>query len=252
MPEPRGKKSLPTKFSNTDDFPADCPPTTAICGKSNDILTPEGNKQSKWQCDQYSETLSNLIERRRPEDGSRWGSNPPFPRCRLPSWPGLVPIAPDPALSDNYTDRQTIIHRMTKMVSTCEHLNARSSVLCCHSSAAISRLTRLRHSLSSIWVNTSVSLRSAVRTTAHHLFHHLFHHLLKQSGDVRTPAHCFLQCSKFFPFVQVLGLVRRKAFVFWVSLSGAVLHSTAAITRSRSGTAIARQVLSYLAYTIYH
>ena len=41
IPEPRGKKSLPTKFSKTDDFPADCPPTTAICGKSKDILTPE-------------------------------------------------------------------------------------------------------------------------------------------------------------------------------------------------------------------
>ncbi|KAF1749054.1 hypothetical protein GCK72_025521 [Caenorhabditis remanei] len=25
---------FPTKFSNTDDFPADCPPTTAICGNS--------------------------------------------------------------------------------------------------------------------------------------------------------------------------------------------------------------------------
>ncbi len=40
IPEPRGKKSRPTKFSKTDDFPADCPPTTAICGKSKDILTP--------------------------------------------------------------------------------------------------------------------------------------------------------------------------------------------------------------------
>ena len=30
---------LPTKFSKTDDFPADCPPTTAICGKSeNNII----------------------------------------------------------------------------------------------------------------------------------------------------------------------------------------------------------------------
>ena len=30
IPEPRGKKSLPTKFSKTDDLPADCEPTTAI------------------------------------------------------------------------------------------------------------------------------------------------------------------------------------------------------------------------------
>lgn len=31
---------FPTKFSSTDDLPALCPPTTAICGKSNCICTP--------------------------------------------------------------------------------------------------------------------------------------------------------------------------------------------------------------------
>lgn len=31
---------LPTKFSSTELLPADCPPTTAICGKSNCICTP--------------------------------------------------------------------------------------------------------------------------------------------------------------------------------------------------------------------
>ena len=40
IPEPRGRKSLPTKFSSTEDLPADCPPTTAICGRSRDIETP--------------------------------------------------------------------------------------------------------------------------------------------------------------------------------------------------------------------
>ena len=28
MPLPRGKKSLPTIFSSTEDFPEDCDPTT--------------------------------------------------------------------------------------------------------------------------------------------------------------------------------------------------------------------------------
>lgn len=31
---------LPTKFSRTELFPADCPPTTAICGKFNCMWTP--------------------------------------------------------------------------------------------------------------------------------------------------------------------------------------------------------------------
>lgn len=31
---------LPTKFSSTELLPADCPPTTAICGKSNCMCTP--------------------------------------------------------------------------------------------------------------------------------------------------------------------------------------------------------------------
>jgi hypothetical protein len=35
-----GDTHLPTKFSNTDDLPADCPPTTAIWGKSICIWTP--------------------------------------------------------------------------------------------------------------------------------------------------------------------------------------------------------------------
>jgi hypothetical protein len=34
MPLPLGRKSLPTIFSKTEDLPLDCPPTTAICGKS--------------------------------------------------------------------------------------------------------------------------------------------------------------------------------------------------------------------------
>lgn len=37
---------LPTKFSKTELFPADCPPTTAICGKSNVIWTPSCVKAS--------------------------------------------------------------------------------------------------------------------------------------------------------------------------------------------------------------
>ena len=37
---------LPTKFSKTDDFPADCPPTTAIWGKSITIGTPSWVKAS--------------------------------------------------------------------------------------------------------------------------------------------------------------------------------------------------------------
>ena len=34
MPLPRGRKSRPTMFSKTELFPLDCPPTTAICGRS--------------------------------------------------------------------------------------------------------------------------------------------------------------------------------------------------------------------------
>ena len=37
---------FPTKFSKTDDFPADCPPTTAICGRSMTIGTPSLVKAS--------------------------------------------------------------------------------------------------------------------------------------------------------------------------------------------------------------
>lgn len=37
---------LPTKFSKTELFPADCPPTTAICGKSSCIWTPNWVKAS--------------------------------------------------------------------------------------------------------------------------------------------------------------------------------------------------------------
>ena len=33
MPVPRGRKSRPTKFSRTEDLPADCEPTTAIYSK---------------------------------------------------------------------------------------------------------------------------------------------------------------------------------------------------------------------------
>ena len=66
IPDPRGKKSLkscvikiqflvwyhisnnhlPTKFSNTEDFPADCPPTTAIWGRSIVLGTPSWVKTS--------------------------------------------------------------------------------------------------------------------------------------------------------------------------------------------------------------
>ena len=65
IPEPRGKKSLkvegidriiipfsklyfylPTKFSKTEDFPADWPPTTAIWGKSMVLGTPSWVKTS--------------------------------------------------------------------------------------------------------------------------------------------------------------------------------------------------------------
>lgn len=37
---------LPTKFSSTEDLPADCPPTTAIWGKSSCICTPNCVKAS--------------------------------------------------------------------------------------------------------------------------------------------------------------------------------------------------------------
>ena len=37
---------FPTKFSKTDDFPADCPPTTAIWGRSITIGTPSFVKAS--------------------------------------------------------------------------------------------------------------------------------------------------------------------------------------------------------------
>lgn len=37
---------MPTKFSNTELFPADCPPTTAIWGKSRVICTPNWVKAS--------------------------------------------------------------------------------------------------------------------------------------------------------------------------------------------------------------
>merc|ERR1719500_1976153 len=46
MPDPLGKKSLPTKFSNTEDFPADWPPTTAIWGRSMVLGTPNWVKTS--------------------------------------------------------------------------------------------------------------------------------------------------------------------------------------------------------------
>ena len=37
---------FPTKFSKTEDFPADWPPTTAICGKSMTMGTPSCVKAS--------------------------------------------------------------------------------------------------------------------------------------------------------------------------------------------------------------
>ncbi len=37
---------FPTKFSNTEDFPADWPPTTAICGRSMTMVTPSEVKAS--------------------------------------------------------------------------------------------------------------------------------------------------------------------------------------------------------------
>ena len=37
---------FPQKFSSTDDFPADCPPTTAICGRSMTMGTPRLEKAS--------------------------------------------------------------------------------------------------------------------------------------------------------------------------------------------------------------
>jgi len=35
IPDPRGKKSLPTTLSNTEDFPELWPPTTAIAGRES-------------------------------------------------------------------------------------------------------------------------------------------------------------------------------------------------------------------------
>lgn len=42
MSGPRGRKSLPTRASRTDDFPADCDPTTATWGRSS--------VKSSWAC----------------------------------------------------------------------------------------------------------------------------------------------------------------------------------------------------------
>jgi len=41
MPDPRGKKSRPTMFSNTELLPLDWEPTTTICGKSIGFWTCE-------------------------------------------------------------------------------------------------------------------------------------------------------------------------------------------------------------------
>jgi len=41
IPDPRGRISLPQIASSTEDFPADCEPTTTICGKSIVCLSVE-------------------------------------------------------------------------------------------------------------------------------------------------------------------------------------------------------------------
>ena len=46
MPDPRGRKSLPTKFSRTLLLPALCPPTTAIWGRSRPMVTLEAANTS--------------------------------------------------------------------------------------------------------------------------------------------------------------------------------------------------------------
>lgn len=46
---------LPTKFSSTELLPADCPPTTAICGRSNVICTPSDVKAS---CSRFTMGIS--------------------------------------------------------------------------------------------------------------------------------------------------------------------------------------------------
>ena len=59
MPEPRGRKSLPTKFSRTLLLPALCPPTTAIWGRSSPMLTPV---EANTSCIELSTTLREVLQ----------------------------------------------------------------------------------------------------------------------------------------------------------------------------------------------
>jgi len=40
LPDPRGRKSLPTMLSSTNDFPELCPPTTAMAGSASQSEPP--------------------------------------------------------------------------------------------------------------------------------------------------------------------------------------------------------------------
>lgn len=48
MSGPRGKKSLPTRLSSTEDFPDDCDPTTATWGRSSWKDSPPAAAKASW------------------------------------------------------------------------------------------------------------------------------------------------------------------------------------------------------------
>ena len=70
MPHPRGKKSLPTKFSRTEDFPADWEPTTAIYGKSGWFT-----EQKKRSRNKYVAILNSIVTTRKIVVAAKSGNN---------------------------------------------------------------------------------------------------------------------------------------------------------------------------------
>ena len=62
IPLPRGRKSLPTMFSNTELFPLDWPPTTANWGKS--IGLPPTDQLRVQSCTDYWKHFLNIINDR--------------------------------------------------------------------------------------------------------------------------------------------------------------------------------------------
>lgn len=60
MPLPRGRKSRPTMFSNTDDFPDDCDPTTTCtCQRARPRLAMFCIAYNLWQ---IQRVVSNRVE----------------------------------------------------------------------------------------------------------------------------------------------------------------------------------------------